>query len=45
MTYDVALRDQGHDPVLCDGCGACQKQCPQGIDIPGQLRKIVATYR
>ena len=45
MTYDVALKDQGNDPVLCDNCGECVDKCPQGIDIPYQLRKIVAKYR
>ena len=45
MTYDVALRDQGHDPVLCDGCGECATLCPQGIDIPSMLRTIVTKYR
>lgn len=24
----------------CVGCGACKSHCPQGIDIPAQLRKI-----
>ena len=24
----------------CIGCGACVSQCPQSIDIPGEMRRI-----
>ena len=28
------------DPAACTQCGACVKRCPQGIDIPKELKRI-----
>ena len=27
-------------PSNCIGCGSCAEHCPQGIDIPGLMRKL-----
>jgi ferredoxin len=30
-------------PSACRACGACAKRCPQGIDIPGIMKKFAGT--
>lgn len=34
------LRNTGMEADRCVGCGRCDGMCPQGLDIPGQLRKV-----
>lgn len=38
--YDLMLRNTGMEADRCVGCGRCDGMCPQGLDIPGQLRKV-----
>jgi predicted aldo/keto reductase-like oxidoreductase len=38
---------QERKPALasqCVGCGACVKHCPQSIDIPVELKKVVKEF-
>lgn len=44
MNYGMALKGMGNEAALCDGCGACAGQCPQGLDIPAQLRKVARYF-
>lgn len=44
LNYGLALKGFGHEAELCDGCGQCAGQCPQGLDIPLQLRKVARHF-
>lgn len=35
----------GHEGAPCVECGECVKRCPQGIDIPTQLKKAHSTLK
>jgi predicted aldo/keto reductase-like oxidoreductase len=39
VSYDRAVPKSGQSDH-CIGCGECMKDCPQGIDIPKELRRI-----
>lgn len=41
--YGLVLKNTPQEAAHCDDCGLCSWQCPQGIDIPTQLR-MVARY-
>jgi predicted aldo/keto reductase-like oxidoreductase len=38
-TY-MFLTRAGTDASKCVSCGACEKKCPQGIKIPGELKTV-----
>ncbi len=38
--YEIMLRNNGMEAERCNNCGQCAFQCPQGIDIPGELKKV-----
>jgi predicted aldo/keto reductase-like oxidoreductase len=41
---ELALKkDQGR-ASMCINCRACIQKCPQGIDIPAELKKVVAVF-
>lgn len=44
LNYGMALKGTGHEAELCDGCGQCAGQCPQGLDIPLELRKVARHF-
>lgn len=43
--YGLVLKNTPQEAARCDGCGLCSWQCPQGIDIPTQLRKVARTFQ
>lgn len=28
----------------CNGCGQCLAKCPQGLNVPEQLKKVAETF-
>ena len=42
--YDVMLRNSGMEAEKCNNCGQCAYDCPQGIDIPNELRKVAMYF-
>lgn len=38
--YELMLRNTGMEAERCTHCGQCAFQCPHGIDIPNELRKV-----
>lgn len=44
LNYGMALKGTGHEAEVCDGCGRCANQCPQGLNIPLQLRKVARRF-
>lgn len=42
--YDVMLRNSGMEAEECNNCGQCAYECPQGIDIPNELRKVAIYF-
>ena len=43
-SYGLVLKNTPQEAARCDGCGLCSWQCPQGIDIPTQLRKVARRF-
>lgn len=41
QSAETAYARQSGRAVLCSECGACLPKCPQKIDIPGVLRKVI----
>ncbi|MDE5831582.1 MAG: aldo/keto reductase [Desulfovibrio sp.] len=39
-TASMSPVQRGDKPGACDGCGQCLAKCPQGIDIPAELKRI-----
>lgn len=42
--YEIMLRNNGMDAAMCNNCGQCAFTCPQGIDIPNELRKVLLYF-
>ncbi|MDE5833489.1 MAG: aldo/keto reductase [Desulfovibrio sp.] len=42
--YDVMLRNSGMEADKCNDCGQCAYECPRGIDIPNELRKVAMYF-
>ena len=42
--YGLVLKNTPQEASHCDDCGECSWQCPQGIDIPTQLRKVARYF-
>jgi predicted aldo/keto reductase-like oxidoreductase len=40
LNFTLGGMKEGELPAACIGCGACTKQCPQEIDIPGIMQKF-----
>ena len=44
-SFNAAMRIEGMEeekkPTACISCGACVKMCPQNIDVPDALKKLV----
>lgn len=38
------VRYTGMGADRCVGCGRCDSTCPQGLDIPGHLRKVARYF-
>lgn len=36
---------RGAGPEACNGCGECVAKCPQGLDIPAELRRMAAIMK
>mgnify|MGYP005945601637 FL=1 len=32
------------DSERCNGCGQCLAKCPQGLNVPEQLKKVAETF-
>lgn len=43
--YGMSVKPTIRAAENCDGCGKCAGQCPEGLDIPAELRKVVARYK
>ena len=43
--YGLVLKGTPQEAARCNGCGLCSWQCPQGIDIPTQLRKVARRFQ
>lgn len=42
--YGLVLKNTPQEAARCNDCGLCSWQCPQGIDIPTELRKVARTF-
>ena len=42
--YELMLRNTGMEADKCNDCGQCAFSCPQGIDIPNELRKVAMYF-
>lgn len=42
--YGLVLKNSPQEAAHCNDCGECSWQCPQGIDIPTQLRKVARHF-
>lgn len=42
--YGLVLKGTPQEASRCNDCGLCSWQCPQGIDIPTQLRKVARHF-
>lgn len=42
--YELMLRNTGMEAERCNNCGQCAFQCPQGIDIPNELKKVAGYF-
>lgn len=42
--YGLVLKNTPQEAAHCNDCGECSWQCPQGIDIPTQLRKVARYF-
>ncbi|MDE6733928.1 MAG: 4Fe-4S dicluster domain-containing protein, partial [Desulfovibrio sp.] len=40
VNYSMSPVQRGDKPGACNDCGLCLPKCPQGIDIPAELRRI-----
>ena len=43
-SYGLVLKNTPQEASRCNDCGLCSWQCPQGIDIPTQLRKVARYF-
>lgn len=43
-SYGLVLKNTPQEAARCNDCGLCSWQCPQGIDIPTQLRKVARYF-
>ena len=43
-SYGLVLKNTPQEAARCNDCGLCSWQCPQGIDIPTQLRKVARRF-
>ena len=37
----IGLKNKGASADMCVNCGLCVTKCPQGIDIPNELQKML----
>ena len=40
IRYSMSPIQRGDGPQACDQCGQCLPKCPQGIDIPAELKRV-----
>lgn len=40
IRYSMSPIQRGDKPQSCDGCGQCLPKCPQGINIPEELKRV-----
>ncbi len=40
IQYSMSPIQRGDKPQACDGCGQCLPKCPQGINIPEELKRV-----
>lgn len=40
VRYSMSPIQRGDTPQVCDDCGQCLPKCPQGINIPEELKKV-----
>ena len=43
--YGMSVKSGMRAAENCDGCGRCKGQCPVGLDIPTELKKVVAEFK
>jgi len=47
MMYMTSMGAVSRNPIsihLCNGCGACEKKCPQGLEIRKELKRVGRKY-
>ena len=40
IKYSMSPIQRGDKPQTCNGCGECLAKCPQGINIPEELKRV-----
>lgn len=40
VRFSMSPIQRGDKPQACDGCGLCLPKCPQGINIPEELKRV-----
>ena len=45
VRYSMSPTLRGDRPQACDNCGQCLPKCPQGIDIPEELKRVQRELR
>ena len=45
IRYSMSPIQRGDGPQACDQCGQCLPKCPQGIDIPAELKRVQRELR
>lgn len=43
--YGMGLKGSPGGAEVCDGCNRCAGQCPEGVDIPANLKKVAAYFK
>ena len=45
VRYSMSPVQRGDTPQACDNCGQCLPKCPQGINIPEELKRVQRELR
>ena len=43
-TVSMSPIQRGTPASACNGCGQCLAKCPQGLNVPEQLKKVAETF-
>ena len=45
LNYGMNVKGTPSGAEACDGCNKCAGQCPVGIDIPKELKKVANHFK